>query len=449
MPDEDITRTDANIGLFETDERLEMMEDVGGGRKTSDSTTNTNFANDESEDVTDLDLHLPFESTLEAPNKQPLYLSETPGFEMVTSQMSRADTDVGEGIEVCVLGTNPRQGSIFRTNLLHRYGSKRFTYKIKPKNLCLSKQNYKIRMIPFVKCCTRKQAVWNLVRKSIPIYDLVIVTGDEYCLYKDSIPHFRQYYSAKSFIETRSVKIPSGIQNQKETLRFPLFMPLGPRSEFRLVEEFEISSATKRRYLFNFIGSLSSQTRKKLRQLLIPNDELTVVDDKPVKETQSLQRYLVHGKGFLHTAERWKQKINQGNGYISPEEYRTVLLDSSFTLCPAGHNPEAYRIYEACEAGSIPILVLNETLYSDHQCEDAYFPFLESRAPFIWLNTWAELEGFLEYAEEETSRDPQWLIRKQAQVHDWYVKYMTDFASKFEQVLEWRHGKRVGIRRQH
>ena len=39
----------------------------------------------------------------------------------------------------------------------------------------------------------------------------------------------------------------------------------------------------------------------------------------------------------------------------------SLLLDSTFTLCPAGHNPECYRMYEAAEAGSIPIVPLDET----------------------------------------------------------------------------------------
>jgi hypothetical protein len=41
---------------------------------------------------------------------------------------------------------------------------------------------------------------------------------------------------------------------------------------------------------------------------------------------------------------------------MNTDDYMQVVLDSVFTLSPAGHNPECFRLYEAMEAGSIPIL---------------------------------------------------------------------------------------------
>ena len=38
------------------------------------------------------------------------------------------------------------------------------------------------------------------------------------------------------------------------------------------------------------------------------------------------------------------------------QAYRDVLLSSVFTLCPTGHSPETFRLFEAAEAGSIPIV---------------------------------------------------------------------------------------------
>lgn len=50
-------------------------------------------------------------------------------------------------------------------------------------------------------------------------------------------------------------------------------------------------------------------------------------------------------------------------------EYREALLASTFTLCPGGGNIETYRIAEALEAGSIPIIETHadfEVIYPLH-----------------------------------------------------------------------------------
>lgn len=66
------------------------------------------------------------------------------------------------------------------------------------------------------------------------------------------------------------------------------------------------------------------------------------------------------------TSLRRKEVIDIAEGYATahPEvacrtqgeplkatEWKDLLRDSKFTLCPGGHNPITYRIYEALEAG--------------------------------------------------------------------------------------------------
>lgn len=36
---------------------------------------------------------------------------------------------------------------------------------------------------------------------------------------------------------------------------------------------------------------------------------------------------------------------------MNPSEYQELLLTSKFTICPGGHNPETFRMFEALEAG--------------------------------------------------------------------------------------------------
>ena len=49
---------------------------------------------------------------------------------------------------------------------------------------------------------------------------------------------------------------------------------------------------------------------------------------------------------------RTTDSFNEGNH----EAFLETLLDSAFTLCPGGTHQETFRIYEALEAGSIPII---------------------------------------------------------------------------------------------
>jgi hypothetical protein len=102
---------------------------------------------------------------------------------------------------------------------------------------------------------------------------------------------------------------------------------------------------------------------------------------------------------------------------LPAEAYRRALLESVFTLCPAGHAPETFRLFEAAEAGSIPIvdyisgserpgggglleggafavrerrrrLKAKAAATATGQCEDPMRPFRDSNAPFLWVANW-------------------------------------------------------------
>ena len=49
-------------------------------------------------------------------------------------------------------------------------------------------------------------------------------------------------------------------------------------------------------------------------------------------------------------------KTFESNVNLNSREYRQVVLNSAITIAPAGHNRDSFRIYEALEAGSIPII---------------------------------------------------------------------------------------------
>jgi len=111
------------------------------------------------------------------------------------------------------------------------------------------------------------------------------------------------------------------------------YFPLTPRFEFGLITEEERTTSSKRKYAYSFSGALTSP------------DRVTMADVVPK---------LSSSKGIIHTIKNWKPSLpktnserpedTQADKYMSAKQYRGLLLDSVFTMCPIGHNPESYRI---------------------------------------------------------------------------------------------------------
>jgi len=318
----------------------------------------------------------------------------------------------GQQVEVCTVALNPRQGSIFRTNLMSMLGTGKYTYQIQKHGEC-KKTAPRVRMVPYVKCCMDLGQVKKTIASSLKTYDVIIVTGDEYCAV-DTPSDYRQYWGTGLI----------GRFDSNSEQQIPKYFPLGPRAEFKRIEPAEVTSASRRKYLINFVGSPTSIPRRKLRDFF--NSE-EWASNSAAKDS------------YVHITDGWTQKVDLAKGYISSEDYREILLRSKFTLCPMGHNPEAYRIYEAAEAGSIPVMALKEDGYLKHKCKDSYQPFLDSDAPFVFLDTWQDLPEFLKMVSMNTS----FAITKQAELHKWYKNFMTSFAKEFEALLEQRFQART------
>ena len=83
---------------------------------------------------------------------------------------------------------------------------------------------------------------------------------------------------------------------------------------------------------------------------------------------------------------------------LTPDSYMKVLLNSVFTLHPAGHNAECFRMYhEAVMAGSILIFVKDDLYNTDedrrqhrrNQCKDSLTHW--RTAPIVVLDSWHSL----------------------------------------------------------
>ncbi|KAI8816559.1 uncharacterized protein EV422DRAFT_571534 [Fimicolochytrium jonesii] len=106
------------------------------------------------------------------------------------------------------------------------------------------------------------------------------------------------------------------------------YLPLGMKSGFGTIPASMLPRADTRKYLCNFIGS-----KRGNRQ-----EMLTVVEQSGLA-------------CFISADKQWADP--QALHVIT---YRNLLVESVFTLAPHGNNPESLRLYEALEAGSIPIV---------------------------------------------------------------------------------------------
>jgi len=132
----------------------------------------------------------------------------------------------------------------------------------------------------------------------------------------------------------------------------------------------------------------------------------------------------------LNIAKQWH--ANFGANYadtFNSTQYKNVLKHSVFTLCPTGRNPESYRIYEAIEAGSIPILALDKE-YHDHPCKNAFLPFVKYHAPFVFLTDWKQLPKVLAMY----SQDPNKVVALQERLRPWYQKFFYNVSLQLDMV---------------
>lgn len=140
----------------------------------------------------------------------------------------------------------------------------------------------------------------------------------------------------------------------------------------------------EKKYIWNFMGQIHSQgDRAKMIKCL-----------KKIK-----------GNHFCNTSSGWNSKDS-----ISTANYKKILEESIFTPCPRGNsNAETFRLYEALETESIPILEKDE-------CWSKIFgenhPLKEFKS---WELASAEMEAL--------SKDLSKLIQYSNLLSDWWKKH--------------------------
>ncbi len=148
--------------------------------------------------------------------------------------------------------------------------------------------------------------------------------------------------------------------------------------------------ASHRRYSWTFLGQLSKASRPDMARalsLIMPN--FCHATDAP------------HCPVFPHA------------------EYQFVLLNSTFAPCPMGNvNLDSFRVYEALEAGSIPIVEKRLTL--------DYFRQLFGKHPLPTVNRWGEARALI----YRLIKQPKTLDVLQQQCVEWWKDYKSNLGAR-------------------
>ncbi|KAL7542073.1 hypothetical protein ACHAXR_011503 [Thalassiosira sp. AJA248-18] len=291
--------------------------------------------------------------------------------------------------------------SIFKTDILQRYGSGQYHFNIVEPAPKAAPIDYRCKQ-PVADnhpCLAVTDGRWYLNQNLMCMYPQckTMITNDEQC--KQYEYDVRQYYSAN---------IPDAG-----------YLPLGPRLDawksFHKIQSspgFFIKHASKRRYAFNAIFSQSTnKSRKQLAQ---------IIENQRNNSTLPI---------FTNMAKEWNRDANNPRSeQLGTDSYTKIVLDSIFTLSPAGHNPECYRMFEAVEAGSIPIL-LKINLNPKGRCIGALHHWYD--APIVILESWDDLYPTV----EKLMKNLEALDKMQTKLHTWYDEYMHMVVGEFEDFM--------------
>ena len=146
----------------------------------------------------------------------------------------------------------------------------------------------------------------------------------------------------------------------------PIRLPLGPAQSFAAPasrREWRAALAPPR-YLFNFVATLGTHPARGawLAAALAARDAAngTCTYVRAHREWENPARMFDATVGGVCECPRagapCDSEGGEAEGRLAPTEWRRVASASAFTFAPPGHNAETYRLYEAAEAGSIPVV---------------------------------------------------------------------------------------------
>lgn len=306
-------------------------------------------------------------------------------------------------VSVYLVGGN-QLGSLFLSHTVDRFGSGKMNYSILSLPSQKAFNNYLASEDLKPPCIIVRRGLGKVGGENSTSVCVNMVSGDESCTTRGpEKEHIRHYYGKE--------------RNGNHTP----YLPLGPYvSAWKAIEAEGgngggILLSSQRKFVFNAIFSENtSPSRKWLSRILSNSTRLQAMPSS------------------IRISAEWTNKIQKSQTHMQPSEYAKVLLNSIFTLAPIGNNPESFRIYEAIESGSIPVIA-KDAKYNRRRCRDALAPMKD--APFVYLSDWGQLEDRL----RNLMNDLPALEERQKGLQTWYSNFMTSKVAQLERLLEPDH----------
>lgn len=181
-----------------------------------------------------------------------------------------------------------------------------------------------------------------------------------------------------------------------------LVLPLG----YSLQNQASFVTASERRYAWSFVGEAGKSSRPDMVRSLSAIEPHICFSSTPVR-----------GVTFFDQTPLGKKRIPR-------QDFAQILAQSAFAPAPMGNaSLESCRIYDALEAGAIPIIERRLTL--------DYFKQLLGDHPLPTVRSWSEARMLI----EKTLRDPSRLNDLQEQCQRWWKRYQVSLGETIGKFL--------------
>lgn len=184
------------------------------------------------------------------------------------------------------------------------------------------------------------------------------------------------------------------------------YIPLGSRIEYPEMRGKVLKPAPDRAYTYSYMVGITDPARARLHDVLLA-DKLIAKD-----------------KAFIHVSQSWHSSANNEE-YVSPGKYADVMTESVFALCPKGHSVEQFRIYEAIEAGAIPVMEMTPKIRSK-------FPATYFDSGMLFVQKWDDVPADM----LALTKDAATIRARQQRVQEWYKTFMAGKLVEIEEALE-------------
>jgi hypothetical protein len=125
-----------------------------------------------------------------------------------------------------------------------------------------------------------------------------------------------------------------------------------------------------------------------------------------------------NGEYYCNVNSAW-----QSDDSLSTKDYKKILEQSIFTPCPRGNSSvDTFRLYEAIEAGSIPVVVK----------DDYWSDLLGENHPFIQVSNWKKAAADIEYLSKQVN----WQEDYSSKLRDWWKEYKSNITVKIKNIID-------------